>query len=123
MKSVQTVVLMFTWSISLSAMGVWDLSNTIGHPVATTESHAGRPWSDLTELHDSELHQHGISRPETLYPSGLPFDTLTPVTASTDNTRTMSAGHILPIESFDTDAYGKSVSEELEFVLSAIKTE
>ncbi|EGG06371.1 uncharacterized protein MELLADRAFT_77811 [Melampsora larici-populina 98AG31] len=48
MKSFRTMVLVFNWPISLTAMGVWDVTNTIGHPVANTESHAG-PWSRLTE--------------------------------------------------------------------------
>ncbi|EGG06398.1 uncharacterized protein MELLADRAFT_63343 [Melampsora larici-populina 98AG31] len=44
MKPIQTTVLIFNWPMLLSAMGVWDLSelsNTIGLPVATTESHVG----------------------------------------------------------------------------------
>ncbi|EGF99863.1 uncharacterized protein MELLADRAFT_112309 [Melampsora larici-populina 98AG31] len=104
MKSIPTTALLFSWPIFLTAMGVRELSNTIGHPVATTESHL-EPWSYLLKSWDQALQPQEGARTETRYPSGITFNP--PGTVITSN-NIQSTGHITPIETFYTDAYGKS---------------
>ncbi|EGG00073.1 uncharacterized protein MELLADRAFT_68136 [Melampsora larici-populina 98AG31] len=67
MKSFRTMVFMSNWPISLTAMGVEDLSKIIGHSVSPTESHA---QSHFTGIYDPALHQQEAFRSET-YPSNL----------------------------------------------------
>ncbi|EGF99862.1 uncharacterized protein MELLADRAFT_68238 [Melampsora larici-populina 98AG31] len=103
------MALMCNWPTFLSAMSRWDLSNTIGHPVAITESHA-KPWADLTGPgpYDSALRQQEFSRAERIHTFGIPIDTPEAATASTNKIHTASTGPITPIDDLYTDAHGKS---------------
>ncbi|KAH9814146.1 hypothetical protein DFH28DRAFT_1083155 [Melampsora americana] len=103
-KSCRTMVFIFNLPTLLTAMGVRDLSNTMGHSVWNMGSYA----SYWTEPFDPALHQEQISQLATEYTSNILFEAPEPSTASTTNIPTWSTGHITPIDDFHTGAYGKS---------------
>ncbi|EGG06415.1 uncharacterized protein MELLADRAFT_106718 [Melampsora larici-populina 98AG31] len=106
-KSYQTIALILNWPILLTAMGVWDFSKTIGHPISTTESYA----SYLAKTFDPALHEQGVSELDNEHASGILFDAPGTWTANIPAT---SIGHIPPIDEFYNDIYGKSYLQSLQ---------
>lgn len=111
-KSCQTMALMFNLPMLMTAMGLWDSSNTIGHTASSAKSYADF-WS---EPFDPAFHPQEISQMAEEYTSAMLFDDPKTLPTSTNDLPTTSAGHFPPVDDLDTHAFTKKVSERFSGV-------